>query len=158
MPNPRSKNTIWRKTLKCFYQKNPPPPQMEANWFLLATTVPPVPQRIQSRTEFIDQSQIFYLKSSRRVTSVRDLMKECLQSNPNITPSLKGQHKLPPSLIHKCKPINAVKHLYNLFIWAPKGQEDINSALIVFEIFLSGLTSSSFYKYLSRRCVRGWIG
>ena len=65
----------------------------------------------------------------------RDLMKECLQSNPSITQSLKGQQKLPPSLIHKCKPTNTIKHLYIFFIEPPKGQENINSVLIVFEIF-----------------------
>ena len=62
-------------------------------------------------------------------------MKEYLQSNPSITQSLKGQQKLPPSLIHKCKPINTVKHLYSFFIKPPKGQENINYVLIVFEIF-----------------------
>ena len=62
-------------------------------------------------------------------------MKECLQSSPNITQSLKGQQKLPPSLIHKCKPINTVKHLYSFFIEPPKGKKDIKSVLIIFEIF-----------------------
>ena len=62
-------------------------------------------------------------------------MKECLQSNPSITQSLKGQQKLPLSLNHECKLVNAVKHLYSFFIEPPKGQKDINSVLIVFEIF-----------------------
>ena len=39
---------------------DPSPPQMEANQFLPATTVPPVPQTIQSRTKVIDWDQIFY--------------------------------------------------------------------------------------------------
>ena len=62
-------------------------------------------------------------------------MEKYQQSYFDITQSLKGQKNLPLSLIHKCKSINAVKHLYNFFIEPPKGQEDINSVLIVFEIF-----------------------
>ena len=60
---------------------------------------------------------------------------ECLQSNPKMTQSLKGQQKLLPSFIHKCKTINTAKQLYILFLEPPKGQENINYVLIVFEIF-----------------------
>ena len=64
----------------------------------LATTTPPVPQSIQSEAEFIDQDQIFVSKRSQRVNSSKELNEKYLQSNPDITQSLQGQQKLPPSL------------------------------------------------------------
>ena len=69
-----------------------------------------LPQNAQSEDEFIED-QISCLGTAKEVITAPDLMTECLQSNPNSTQSLKGQQKLPSSLLHQCKRINAVEHL-----------------------------------------------
>ena len=70
-----------------------------ANWFLSATTVPPIPQSTQSEAEVIDWMKIFRLGGARELLLQGNLMTKYQQSYFNITQSLKGQQKLPPSLI-----------------------------------------------------------
>ena len=55
---PNLKHSL-KENLKCFIRQKASTATSEANWFLLATTVPPVPQSIQMRAEVIDQDQIF---------------------------------------------------------------------------------------------------
>ena len=63
---PNLKHSL-KENLKVFYQENRPPPQMEANLFLPATKVPPVPQSIQSGAELIDRDHIFYLDAAKEL-------------------------------------------------------------------------------------------
>ena len=67
-----------------------------------------LPQNDQSEDKFIERDQILCLGTTKEFITAPDLMKECLQSNPNSTQSLKGQQKLPSSLLLKCKHINAM--------------------------------------------------
>ena len=97
-PNPWFK-TQFKENLKCFINRKP---STATNWgklIPLATTTPPVPQSIQSEAEFIDQDKIFVSKRSQRVNSTKELNDRHLQSYFDTTQSLKGQQKLPPSLI-----------------------------------------------------------
>ena len=91
-----------------------------------------MPQSIQSRTEFIDQSQIFYLDAAKGVIYARKLMTECLQSNPKITQSVKGQQRLPSSLIHECKSFNTAEHLYSSSLSPSMAKKTLISVLIGF--------------------------
>ena len=65
----------------------------------LPTLMPPVPQSIQSEAEFIDQDQIFVSKCSQRGNFAKEMNDKHLQSYFDATQSLKGQQKLPLSLI-----------------------------------------------------------
>ena len=64
----------------------------------LATTMPPVPQIIQSEAEFIDQDHIFVSKHSQRGNSAKEINDKHMQSYFDATQSLKSQEELPSSL------------------------------------------------------------
>ena len=57
-PNPPNWNTI-KENHKCLSDRNAFTTTSEANWFLLATTKPPMPQSIQTEAEVMDQNKIF---------------------------------------------------------------------------------------------------